>query len=389
MPDIRAILHVDMDAFFASLEQLDRPELRGKPVLVGGKGRRGVVAAASYEARAFGCHSAQPMAIARRACPQAIVVPPRGRRYREVSRRVFEILESFTPLVEPLSIDEAFLDVTGSQRLHGAPPRIAEAIKQRIHGELGVTASVGVAPNKFLAKLASDLEKPDGLTIIEPDCVVQTLEGLPISRMWGVGPATEKRFRALGVTTFGDLHRYPLEALESSFGIHARRMAQLARGIDQRVVVPDHQAKSISQEQTFAFDLEDPVSVREVLLGQVEQVGRRLRRHGYRTATVTIKIRYGEFKTVTRSRSFDEATDSTDSLWQAGRALFDEWAQTFRPVRLIGFGAGHLTTSSPQPGLFTEQADRRRRALDQATDTIQEKFGTASIRRGPPRQQRS
>jgi DNA polymerase-4 len=384
MPDIRAILHVDMDAFFASIEQLDHPELRGRPVLVGGEGRRGVVAAASYEARAFGCHSAQPMAVARRNCPQAVVVPPHGGRYREVSQRVFEILESFTPLVEPLSIDEAFLDVMGSRRLHGTPRQIAETIKRRIRDELGVTASVGVAPNKFLAKLASDMDKPDGLTVIEPDRIEQTLQGLPISRMWGVGPATERRLRDLGVETFGDLRRYPPEALESCLGVHARRMTELARGLDHREVIPDHRAKSISQEQTFAFDLPEPEAVRDILLGQVEQVGGRLRRHGYRAGTVTIKVRYGEFETVTRSRSFDEATDRTDHLWQAGGALFDEWARGFRPVRLIGFGASHLTTAGEQLQLFTAQTDQRRRALDQATDSIQAKFGKAAIRRGGP-----
>jgi DNA polymerase-4 len=386
MPDVRAILHVDMDAFFASIEQLDHPDLRGKPVLVGGEGRRGVVAAASYEARAFGCHSAQPMAVARRGCPQAIVVPPRGRRYREVSQGVFEILESFTPLVEPLSIDEAFLDVTGALRLHGPPRRIAEAIKGRIRDELGLSASVGVAPNKFLAKLASDLDKPGGLTVIEPDRVEQTLAALPVSRMWGVGPATERKLGDLGVTTFGDLRRYPLEALESCFGIHARRMVELARGEDHREVIPDHKAKSISQEQTFAFDLESPDAVRGVLRGQVEQVGRRLRRHGYRAGTVTIKIRYGEFETVTRSRSLGEATDRTDLLGRAGGALFDEWARAFRPVRLIGFGASRLTTTGEQLRLFTAQTDQRRRDLDQATDSIQAKFGSAAIRRGSPRQ---
>jgi DNA polymerase-4 len=384
--DDRAILHVDMDAFFASIEQLDHPELRGRPVLVGGEGRRGVVAAASYEARAFGCHSAQPMAVAKRNCPQAVVVPPHGRRYRDVSRRVFEILESFTPLVEPLSIDEAFLDVMGSRRLHGMPRQIAETIKRRVRDELGVTASVGVAPNKFLAKLASDMDKPDGLTVIEPDRIEQTLQGLPISRMWGVGPATERRLRDLGVETFGDLRRYPPEALESCLGVHARRITELARGLDHREVVPDRRAKSISQEQTFGFDLQEPQAVRDVLRGQVEQVGWRLRRHAFRAGTVTIKVRYGEFKTVTRSRSFDEATDRTDRLWQAGGALFDEWARAFRPVRLIGFGASHLTAAGEQLQLFTAQTDQRRRALDQATDSIQAKFGKAAIRRGGPGQ---
>jgi DNA polymerase-4 len=302
---------------------------------------------------------------------------------------VFEILESFTPLVEPLSIDEAFLDVMGSRRLHGTPRQIAETIKERIRDELGVTASVGVAPNKFLAKLASDMDKPDGLTVLDPDRIEQTLEGLPISRMWGVGPVTQRRLRDLGVETFGDLRRYPPGALESCLGVHARRMTELARGLDHRDVVPDHRARSISQEQTFAFDLEDPDAVRDILLGQVEQVGWRLRRHGYRAGTVTIKVRYGEFETITRSRSFGEATDRTDRLWQAGGALFDEWARAYRAVRLIGFGASHLTTAGEQLELFTARTDQRRRALDQATDSIQAKFGKTAIRRGGPGEKRS
>ncbi|MHC4108555.1 MAG: DNA polymerase IV, partial [Planctomycetota bacterium] len=239
MPDHRAILHVDMDAFFASIEQLDDPALRGKPVLVGSDAPRGVVAAASYEARAFGCHSAQPMAIARRRCPPAMVVAPRGGRYREVSEQVFGILESFTPLVEPLSIDEAFMDVTGSQRLYGTPEQIAAAIKEKIKGELHLTASIGVAPNKFLAKLASDLEKPDGLTVIGSQNVEQAIAALPVRRMWGVGPATDERLRARGLRTFGDLQLCALDVLESLFGVDGQRVQQLAHGEDHRDVVPD------------------------------------------------------------------------------------------------------------------------------------------------------
>ena len=273
MVPTRAILHVDMDAFFASVEQFDRPELQGKPVLVGGDGPRGVVAAASYEARAYGCHSAQPMVIALRDCPDAVVMPPRGRRYREVSEQVFAVLESFTPLVQPLSIDEAFLDVTGSRRLYGSPRQIAASIRQRIVEQVGVTASVGVAPNKFLAKLASDMNKPDGLTVIDPQRVEQTLAGLPIGRMWGVGPATEKKLADLGITTFGDLQRYPAAVLAGVLGTHAGRMVALSRGEDDREVVSDSGARSISQEQTFACDLADAESVRDVLLAQCEQVG--------------------------------------------------------------------------------------------------------------------
>jgi len=375
-----------MDAFFASIEQLDEPALRGKPVLVGGDGPRGVVAAASYEARVFGCHSAQPMGIAKRSCPEAIVVAPRGRRYREVADQVFEILESYTPLVEPLSIDEAFLDVTGSTALSGPPRQIARSIKTRILREIGLTASVGVASNKFLAKLASDMNKPDGLTVIDPDRIEQTLAGLPISRMWGVGPATERKLGDLGITTFGDLQRYPPDVLETLLGSHARRMAALSRGEDDREVVPDHRARSISQEQTFAVDLEDVQTVRDVLLGQVEQVGNRLRRHGFHAGTVTVKIRYGDFETITRSQSFAEPTDRSDRLWAAGRRLFNRWAiSSFRPVRLIGFGANHLSTQGEQLSLFTADGDERRRRLDRVTDSIQQRFGRAAIHRGKRR----
>ena len=383
MASPRSILHVDMDAFFASVEQLDRPELRGKAVLVGGDGPRGVVAAASYEARAYGCHSAQPMAIALRDCPSAIVVSPRGRRYHEISEQVFEILESYTPLVQPLSIDEAFLDVTGSRRLHGSPRQIAEVIRKRIADELGVTASVGVAPNMFLAKLASDMDKPDGLTVIDAQWVEQTLADLPIGRMWGVGPATEKKLHDVGITKFHDLQVYPPEALAGVLGTHAGRMVALSRGEDIRPVIPDSGARSISQEQTFAHDVEDAQNVRDVLLAQCEHVGTRLRRHGLRAGTVTVKIRYGDFETITRSQSFAEPTDRSDQLWAAGRRLFDRWAtSSYQPVRLIGFGVSHLSTQGEQLRLFTAEGDERRRRLDEVTDSIQQRFGRAAIHRG-------
>jgi DNA polymerase-4 len=382
--ETRTILHVDMDAFYASIEQRDDPVLRGRPVLVGGGGPRGVVAAASYESRAFGCRSAQPMAVARRLCPDAVVVHPRGAVYQEVSHEVFAILESFTPLVEPLSIDEAFLDVTGSRRLMGTPETIARSIKGRIRDELSLTASVGVAPNKFLAKLASDLDKPDGLTVIAPETVTQVLEGMPIGRMWGVGPATETRLLELGIKTFGDLARYPEEVLETRLGVHAKRMIALARGEDFRSVTPDSRAKSISQEQTFGFDLQEPEQVRAVLVGQVEHVARRLRRHRYRAATVTVKIRYGDFETITRSTTLDEATDRTDCLLEAALELFDRWSATsFSPVRLIGFGTAGLVHGG-QLSLFGQAEDARQRRLDEVTDSIESKFGHGAIRRGGP-----
>ena len=334
----RAILHVDMDAFFASIEQLAHPPLRGKPVLVGGNGPRGVVAAASYEARAFGCHSAQPMSLAKRLCPHAVVVPVRGGRYRIVSEKVFAILDSFTPAVQPLSIDEAFLDATGSQRLHGPPQVIATKIKHRIFNELGLTASVGVGPNKFVAKLASDWNKPDGMTVIDAKDIEKTLAPLSIKRMWGVGPVTEQKLNRMGIHTFGDLQRVPASVIESKLGTLGRQIARRASGADDRPVIPDRKAKSISQEQTFAFDLVQAHLVRQVLFGQVAAVSRRLRRNSHRARRVTIKIRYGDFQTITRSDTRSEATHSADQLWQTASSLFDSWARTyFQPVRLIGF----------------------------------------------------
>ena len=379
----RAILHVDMDAFFAAIEQRDEPKLRGKPVVVGGGGPRGVVAAASYQARTFGLHSAQPMAVARRLCPDLIIVPPRHSRYSEVSRQVFGILESFSPVVEPLSIDEAFLDVTGADRLLGTAQSIARAIKQRIRDELGLTASVGVAPNKFLAKLASDLEKPDGLTVIEPDTVQQTISTLSISKIWGVGPATERKLHSLGVATFGDLQSWPRDVLESHFGSLGRKLHRLCRGEDDRPVVTDQATKSISQEQTFDEDRTDPDMVREVLHKQAEKVAMRLRKADLRGRTITVKIRFGDFQTITRSMTLDAPTDRTDLICGEARDLFNAWAANgFQPVRLIGVGIRQFTDEAEQFNLFTQQTDDRSYRLDAVTDTIKQKFGADAIHRG-------
>ncbi|MEW6252684.1 MAG: DNA polymerase IV, partial [Planctomycetota bacterium] len=277
---VRHILHVDMDAFYAAVEQHDRPELRGRPVLVGGDPRgRGVVATASYEARPFGCRSAMAMSRAVRLCPEAIVVQPRFERYSEVSRQVFTILETYTPLVEPLSSDEAFLDVTGSARLFGPAEGIAREIKRRIRADTGLTASVGAAPNKFIAKLASDLRKPDGLVIVEPADVQAFLDPLPVGRLCGVGKATLPRFERLGLRTFADVRRTPPDQFRRHFGDMAEHYARLVRGDDARPVVPDREAQSISHETTFAEDVADPEHLRSVLLGQTEHVAQRLRRH--------------------------------------------------------------------------------------------------------------
>lgn len=340
MASDRTILHVDMDAFFASVEQLDNPLLRGRPVLVGHDGARGVVAAASYEARVFGCRSAQPMAVASRLCPHAIVAPVRFGRYRELSSRVFERFADLTPQIEPLSIDEAFLDVTGSLRLLGPAEGMARRLKERIRETTGLTASVGVAPNKFLAKLASDLQKPDGLVIVTQESAQALLEPLEVTRIFGVGPKTAARLEGAGIRTIGDLRRCPLELLRRRIGDEADRYQRLALGMDERPVVSDREAKSIGQEQTFGENLVDPGDVTDVMLQQAEQVGERLRRHGLRAATVTVKIRYGDFQTITRRKTLAEPTDSTSAIWAAARDLFDDWARrSFRPVRLIGVTA--------------------------------------------------
>lgn len=381
MSPLRSILHVDMDAFFAAVEQLDHPELRGKPVLVGGAGRRGVVAAASYEARAFGCRSAQPTAVALRMCPQAIVVKGNHARYKQISSAMFEILESYSPRVQPLSIDEAFLDVTGSVRLFGQPRAIAELIRERIKAELGLTASVGVAPNKFLAKLASDLDKPDGLVVVDPDRIEQTLGPLEVSRLWGVGPAAEAKLAGLGVRTIGDLRGVPEKTLQARFGDFGLHLWRLARGIDDRAVHTDREAKSISHEQTFGVNLGDPGEVRVVLLGQAQDVARRLRRHERRARTVTMKVRFGDFETVTRARTLDDPADETAVISAAATDLFDTWAKSFRPVRLIGVGVGSLSDGPPQAGLFNQEERTKQRAIDSATDAIAERFGSKAVRR--------
>lgn len=379
----RAILHVDMDAFFASVEQLDNSELRGKPVLVGGTGPRGVVAAASYEARKFGCHSAMPSAVARRLCPHAVFVKGHYDRYRELSDRVFAIFDDFTPLVQPLSIDEAFLDVSGSVRLLGPADSIAERIRARIGDEVGLTASVGVAPNKFLAKLASDMDKPDGLTIITPDRVQEILDPLPVGQMWGIGPAAEKRLHRLGLRTFAQLREIDPAALRASLGSWGERASRLARGEDDRPVVPDGEAKSIGHETTFHANLTDAEQVRGVLLRLTEDTARRLRRKGRGARTVTCKIRFGDFETITRSRTLDKATDSTAELWDAARGIFDTWAaRSFRPVRLIGVSTSGLAHhADPQLPLFGDPEAARRTAIDTASDAITARFGRGAVRR--------
>ncbi len=371
-----------MDAFFASVEQRDDPTLRGKPVLVGGTGNRGVVAAASYEARVYGCHSAMPMARARQLCPQAIIVKGSYSKYSAVSRQVFTIMERFTDMVQPVSVDEAFLDVTGCQRLLGTGEKIARDIRAAIRAETQLTASVGVAPNKFLAKLASDLNKPDGLTVIAPDTIDTILPPLPLTRIWGIGDKTAARLHRLGMKTFADLRRMDLAWFEQHMGSWGARVRELIHGIDTRPVHNDRQAKSIGQEQTFGTDLADPDHVRDVLLEQAEAVGLRVRRQNLSAGRVTVKIRFGDFQTITRSHTLTTPTDLTHDFYTAARNLFDEWAkQHFQPVRLIGLQTSQFT-HEVQLDLFQYVANERHRKIDKAVDAIKNRFGSDSIRRG-------
>jgi DNA polymerase-4 len=381
----RTILHVDMDEFFAAVEKLDDPSLRGKCLLIGGSpAARGVVSTASYEARMFGCRSAMPMATAIRLCPHAVVLPVRGARYRHVSDRIFDIFGRFSPQIEPLSIDEAFLDVTGCRRLLGSGEQIARSIKQAIRDELSLTASVGVAPNKFLAKLASDLRKPDGLVVLTDRTVHETLDPLPIGKLWGIGPAAAERFARLNIHTIGQLRRTPVETLTRAIGEMGEHFHRLAEGLDDRPVTPDGQAKSISQECTFAVDVGDPERLREVLLGQAEQVARRLRRHDLKTRTVTVKLRTGDFTTRTRSATLDEPTDLTEDIWRQADALLTAWAGgRRRPLRLIGLAASQLVRKGAgQLSLFAQPGRQKQRRLDEALDEIAERFGDKAVRRG-------
>jgi DNA polymerase-4 len=396
----RIILHVDMDAFFAAIEQRDRPELRGLPVIVGAApDERGVVATASYEARRYGIHSAMPSRTAAQRCPEAIFVPPRHDHYEAVSRQVMDILRRATPEVEPVSIDEAFLDVTG---VAGGPDRVqalARRIKEDLRRELDLTGSIGIAPNKFLAKLASDLHKPDGLTLVPTaaEAIREFLAPLPARRIWGVGPTTAAVLERRGIRTIGDLQQRPLadlvRILGPSLGPHVH---QLAFGIDERPVESGpQQEKSISREHTFARDLADRAALRRTLLGLTEQVGRRLRHADCTATTAQVKLRFADFRAITRQQPLPGPTSADRDLLRAAAAILER-TDLPQPVRLIGFGVSGLhprdcSSISRQPLLFEqpeEAAARRNAALDRAVDQLRDRFGEGILRRGSWESQR-
>jgi len=383
-PD-RAILHIDMDAFYASVEVLDDPSLKGKPVMVGGTPEgRGVVAAASYEAREYGVHSAMSAARAVKLCPDGIFLRGRMDRYAEISGQVFAIFEDYTPLVEPLSIDEAFLDMTGSRRLFGSAEQVGRTIKDRILAEIGLVASVGLAANKFLAKLASDLEKPDGFTVIPPGEARALLAGLPIGKLWGVGKVAEKQMHQFGIRKVGDLLAVPPELLVEQFGDHAVHLLELAVGHDERAVVPVHEAKSIGNETTFREDISEAEHLQDILDQLVAKVARRLRSHGFLARTVTLKARYPDFTTHTRSETLTSPSDSGVDLRDAARGLLTgKLGRRGRPLRLIGVTASNLVRQGEGQGQLFPDPDRERdRKLDSIMDTVHGKFGPMLKRGG-------
>ncbi len=373
----RAILHVDLDAFFAAVEQRDRPALRGRPVVVG-VGERGVVSAASYEARAFGIHSAMPVRRARLLCPDAIFVPVDGRRYASVSRQVMEILRRFTPQVEPISIDEAFLDVTASEALFGDGPAVGRRIKDAIAGELQLTASVGVATTKLVAKIASDLEKPDGLVVVAPGDEATFLAPLAISRLWGVGPQTAAALRDFGVSTIGDLAAVPEDALIRRFGKHGASLHARARGLDADPVTDPDAAKSIGHEHTLDEDTSDPEVIEGILLAMADGVSSRLRAAGIRGSTVTVKIRDSTFTTITRQRTLPLPTDLTEPIWRTAVDLARRELIGKR-VRLLGVTMSGLGIPE-QLDLFGDEEERRRRAVI-AADSIRRRYGDRAVTR--------
>jgi DNA polymerase-4 len=378
----RTILHVDMDAFYASVEQRDNPHLRGQPVVVGGGSNRGVVAAASYEVRKFGVRSAMPVAEATRRCPQLIRVAPRMAHYQAISAQIFTIFREFTPLVEGLSLDEAFLDVTASEALHGNGAAIAEQIKQQIEQRMNLTASVGVAENKLVAKIASDLDKPDGLVIVTAGNCRAILDPLPVAVIPGIGPQTLRRLHAINIRTIADLRSAPDRDLEPVFGRYTHRTRERAGGIDNRPVVASRAEKSISSEETYSVDLADRADMQRELLRLADVTARRLRKASLQAGTIQVKIRQSDFQTFTRQKRLQPPASSTEQIFRVARELLGHWleANPDAHVRLLGVG-GHSLSPAGQGDLFATADLANRAPVDSAMDRIREKFGTDSVSR--------
>jgi DNA polymerase-4 len=384
----RAILHCDLDAFYASVEQRDHPEMRGKPVIVGGgPNDRGVVSAASYEARTFGVHSAMPLRMAARLCPDGIFVPGDHRRYGEASDAVMALFAEHTPLVQPISLDEAFLDVSATAHLFGGPVAIARDLKRRVREELGLILSVGVATNKLCAKIGSDLRKPDGLVVVQPGTEAAFLAPLPLGRLWGVGPKTREVLEGWGLRTIGDLAAFELTTLEARFGEHGTAISQRARGFDDGTVEPTEAAKSIGHEHTFDRDTLDPAQVERMLLRLAEGVGKRLRAHEVRARTIQLKLRVAPFETRTRQRTLAEPTDDDLTVFRVARSLLrdalreDREAGRVSPVRLVGVSTSGLVAGQ-QLGLFDAARASR---LNAALDAVRSRFGDEALDRASAR----
>ena len=397
----RWIMHVDMDAFFASVEQLDHPEYKGHPVIVGGLSSRGVVATASYEARKFGVHSAMPISRAKKLCPQGIFVYPNMARYKEISHVIHKVMEEFTPLIEPLSLDEAFLDVTGITHKFTGPKALGRAIKDRVFAETGLIISAGLAPNKFLAKLASDLDKPDGLVVIPYGKECESLANLPIKRIWGVGPSTERRLKHGGFLLIKDIQALSDEKpLVPYVGNQARRIWELARGIDERPVEPDRQIQSVGNEETYESDVEDPTVIDLELHYFANRVAKRLRKYGLMGHTVSIKVRYNDFKTISRQKRLDSTTDQERIIYDTSVLLWNKLMRErtgipfvqahtsvldvpVKPIRLLGVTVSGLSTEGiVQEDLFSIEADEKEEKLSTVLDSLASKFGENAIMSG-------
>jgi DNA polymerase-4 len=382
---VRTILHVDMDAFYAAVEQQDYPEFKGRPVVIGadpkhGRGR-GVVSTASYEARPFGIHSAQPISQAWRCCPHAIYLPVRMSRYVTVSRQIMEILSGFSPYLEKISLDEAFLDLSGSERLLGNPKSVGRQIKQHIVGETGLTASIGIGPNKLIAKIASDFRKPDGLTCVTPDRVQDFLNPLPIRRLWGIGRQTELRLKSYGVQTIEDLTRFDLDFLMREFGKWGRCLYYYVRGIDESPVAPYRDVKSLSNEITFKQDERDREIFRKTLLHLCDKVGHRLREKQVMARTISIKVRFSDFTTLIRNSTLPQPVHLSETIYQEIYHLFESIDTAERSIRLLGVGVSQLISADALQGdLFL--GEEKRSQVNAAVDQIKNKFGDRIIRRG-------